>query len=269
MAGGWYTTGIDPSLLDLVPNDGPVFDAGSWDGFMQVREQLFDTIATYNIDNCMIVSGDAHITMAMDLVKHPHDTIEYDPVTGNGSVGTEFLPASITRGNFDEQGVPASFSDFLMGLSLGANPHHRLMEINSHGYGIVTITPDSITATPYYSDILQVTPTETAGQQMVMLNGENRWKRSVNTGLSSLLDQSILSVRPNPTDDALTVVINQTDAHAFTGFLYDASGLVVAQFTVAGQYTLNTASLSNGVYRLVLTDKNGQLKATRSVLVLH
>src|SRR5690606_18919101 len=38
MTGGWYARGIPPSLI---PNNGNVFDTGSWDGYFEERRRLF------------------------------------------------------------------------------------------------------------------------------------------------------------------------------------------------------------------------------------
>lgn len=268
MAGGWYTTGIDPGLLSLVPNDGPVFDANSWDGFMETRERLLDTVAHYNINNMLIISGDAHITMAMDLVKHPHDSTEYDPQTGAGSRGAEFLPTSISRGNFDESGLPTFLSSTIIGISMGANPHHQHTEINSHGYGIVEIGMDSLTATPYYSEILAPTNQETVGQKMVMMQGDNHWKRYPNTAVATL-QSNALRLYPNPADGQLYVEWERLPEQALQGALFDAQGRRVAHFTMnQALQALDTAHLPAGLYFFVLFHK-GSMMTTQRIVIEH
>ena len=247
MAGGWYTRGIDPSLLNLVPNDGDVFDNGSWDGFAETRNRLFDTISVYNIDNCLMLSGDAHITMAMDLVKDPYDSLSYDPTTGIGAIGCEFLPSSVTRGNFDESGVPASLSPFFMSISRGANPHHQHMEINSHGYGLIEIFRDSIVATPYYSDILTTTNIETAGQRMLMKNGENHWERIISS-INQAEDAVNVAVYPNPASDIIFLKLPELNGSTIQLNIFNSLGQLIIKQELSHSTDLSIDAIQSGIY---------------------
>jgi alkaline phosphatase D len=256
MAGGWYTRGIDQSILNLVPNDGDVFDNSSWDGYFETRIRLFDTLTNYNIDNCLILSGDAHITMAMDLVKDPYDSIAYNPATGYGSVGCEFLPSSISRGNFDEQGVPASLSPFFIGITMGANPHHIHMEINQHGYGLIEINEDSIVATPYYSDILTQTNIETAGQKLVMRNGDNHWVR-LPTAVQILQNNIAWEMYPNPAKESIFIKIPENLNNSVKLTICDALGREIKKISLNQSSEISLDGISSGIYFVNLISKNG------------
>ena len=256
MAGGWYTRGIDQSILNLVPNDGDVFDNSSWDGYFETRNRLFDTLTNYNIDNCLILSGDAHITLALDLVKDPYDSIAYNPTTGYGSVGCEFLPSSISRGNFDEQGVPASISPFFIGITMGANPHHIHMEINQHGYGLIEINEDSIVATPYYSDILTQTNIETAGQKLVMRNGDNHWVR-LPTAVQSLQNNIAWEIYPNPATASLFVKIPENLNNSVKLTICDALGREIKKISLNESSEISLDGISSGIYFVNLISENG------------
>jgi alkaline phosphatase D len=265
MAGGWYTRGIDQNILNLVPNDGNVFDNSSWDGYLETRNRLIDTLTTNQINNCMFLSGDAHITMAMDFVKDPFDSVAYNPVNGDGSVATEFLASSISRGNFDESGVPSTLSPFFINISKSANPHHQWMEINSHGYGLLEINEDSITATPCYSEILTVASSEIAGQKMVMKNNRNRWERSYNTSISYSKNDSDWNIFPNPTNAGFFVRI----ADEFTGNyqvkIIDAFGKIVQQELINNHQEISTEKLATGHYWVVL-EKNSKIVGTKKLV---
>ena len=262
MAGGWYTRGIDPSLLNLVPNDGDVFDNGSWDGFTETRNRLFDTISVYNIDNCLMLSGDAHITMAMDLVKDPYDSLSYDPTTGIGAIGCEFLPSSVTRGNFDESGVPASLSPFFMSISRGANPHHQHMEINSHGYGLIEIFRDSIVATPYYSDILTTTNIETAGQRMLMKNGENHWERIISS-INQAEDAVNVAVYPNPASDKIFLKLPELNGSTIQLNIFNSLGQLIIKKELSHSTDLSIDALQSGIYWLSFEQKGKKSFTTK------
>jgi alkaline phosphatase D len=251
MAGGWYTRGIDQGLLNLVPNDGDVFDNGSWDGFPETRKRLFDTIINHNINNCLLLSGDTHITMFMDLVKDPYDSIAYEPSSGIGAIGCEYLPSSISRGNFDEAGVPASLSPFFIGITMGANPHHLHMEINSHGYGLIEISEDSIVATPYYSDILSQTNIETAGQRMVMKNGVNHWER-LPVSIHSLETLPEWSFYPNPANSGVFIRLPELNGQIATMLFFDNLGREIKKVKLSESAEISVQELSSGFYWLSL-----------------
>ncbi len=250
MVGGWYTRGIDPGLLNLVPNDGDVFDNGSWDGFDETRNRLYDTISVHNINNCLMLSGDAHITMAMDLVKDPYDSIAYNAATGSGALGCEFLPSSVTRGNFDESGIPASLSPFFMGITLAANPHHQHMEINSHGYGVIEIFQDSIVATPFYSDILTQTNIETAGQRLIMKNATNHWERIVSSN-ANIQNDIAVEIFPNPASDKIYVKLPELNGAVTKLSIYNNLGQLMSEKLLSQSAEIPVDELQNGLYYLV------------------
>lgn len=203
MTGGWYTTGIDQALLTLVPNDGAVFDNSSWDGYPETRSRIFDSLRVNHINNFFALSGDAHISMAMDLVNDPHNPQEYNPATGQGSVGVEFLPSSISRGNLDESGVPEFVIPSFVDISKGANPQHVYMEGVQHGYGLLEIRPDSIRATYCYSPILEFSQTETY-KTLLVKNGENHWARSALAGVEEQpVFFPVSAPYPNPTHESI------------------------------------------------------------------
>ena len=150
-----------------------------------------------------MISGDSHISMAMDLAISPLDSLAYNKDTGEGSLGVELLPTSISRGNFDEFGLPISLAQNAVNLSMQANPHHIFSDVTQHGYGLLNIEMDSVTAEFWYSPILEMSDEEILGNRLVVLDGENHWKRETVTGLSEILTNNIKgfevsNIYPNP-----------------------------------------------------------------------
>lgn len=120
MFGGWYSEGI-PLWLPI-PNAGGVFDDGSWDGFMAERDTVLQFVEENEIDNFMVISGDVHMSFFMDLSREPRNEFVYDGASGDGALGVEFIPASISRGNFDESGIAEPIANIAADLSGGINP---------------------------------------------------------------------------------------------------------------------------------------------------
>lgn len=173
MIGGWYSRGI-PKFLGL-PGDGTFFDTSSFDGYHEERDALLQYFADSAINNLVVISGDMHMTFAMNLSPNPHSRKMYKRHTGKGSVGVEILTGSISRGNFDEAGAPKPAIEVIRKVSMRTNPHHVFTDFVQHGYGILDISPERIIAEMWYSPILLPTNTEKFGIGIRVRNGKNKW----------------------------------------------------------------------------------------------
>ncbi len=274
MMGGWYTTGIPQQILDLVPDDGPVFDDSSWDGYPESRNEIIDLLRNQQIDNFIAVSGDSHVSVAMDLVKNPHDTLEYNPQTGEGSVGVEFLPTSISRGNVDETGVAAFLIPTFTNFSNSANPQHVYSEFTAHGYGLLTLRPDSVTAEYYYSPILALSNTETLAKKLVVRNGDNHWSKLITTDIpepEKLLEFS--EVFPNPSGENLNLFIVSPRLFTLYAEIVSEDGKLIQRMPIQAkegktQISLEVKKLSSGKYYLKISSSMGSILALKPFVKL-
>jgi alkaline phosphatase D len=260
MFGGWYSEGI-PEWIP-VPNDGGVFSRGSWDGYMAERDTVLSFVQENNIDNFVVLSGDAHMSFGMDLSREPRNGNIYDATTGNGSLGVEFLPTSITRGNFDESGVPTFAVPIFESASNGINPHHRYTEFTEHGYGILNIDHDSIVAEWWYVPILQENSSQELGMSMTVGDRQNRWKRASGfapLGINAQAESTKpLTLFPNPSSGRITVQLADGKVDYYDARVMNMLGEVVYEMSklVGPVITLNVDKLKSGTYLLELS--NGQ-----------
>jgi alkaline phosphatase D len=176
------TVRVNPDFTEIIDGERrDVFDPRSWDGFPDDRSRLFELLAATGVRDNLVLSGDSHISLAMDLVDDPaNPTHPYDPLTSTSSVGVELLPTSISRGNFDEfVGIPAPnpIYDSLLRDTLPRNPHHRYLELTSHGYGVLDLTPDRTVAEMWYAPILTRSDVQTLGVSLTVQRGTGRWER--------------------------------------------------------------------------------------------
>lgn len=248
-------------LSSIVPfGDGPVADSGAWDGYNAARVRLLNHLVQQNQDNNIVLSGDIHMSFACDLAP---DMSNYDPQTGTGSVAVEFLPTSITRGNFDEAG----FGGFLANLAAAAislaNPHHVYGELLSHGYGILDISPDSAVAEYWYSPILQRSNSENFATGYVCRDGENHWDRNArNNPLTAVKVPArpgiISGPYPNPGREKFSLDVALTYPQSIEISLCElATGrqlsILHAGWTAAqAHYELSVKGLAPGVYGVVV-----------------
>jgi alkaline phosphatase D len=150
----------------------------TWDAYEASRAQLFGFLADGSHDDNLFLSGDAHITVASDLPDARPSATAYDAATGAGSIGVELMPGSVSRGNVDES---VNGSQTLVNAvdrsARESNPHFRFMDLVRHGYGLVEVDIEHITAELWYSPILEPSESEELGQRLRVTRGANHWER--------------------------------------------------------------------------------------------
>jgi len=140
------------SNTDNSGGQGGVFlNPDQWDGYPRAREAIWDIIrggqAAPNvaIDNVVVLTGDIHTSWAMDITEDPNNPGTYDPDTGMGSMGVEFVTTSVTSPGSDAD--PAAI--------MSQNPHMKYVELASRGYLLLDITPARIQAEWWYVDDIE------------------------------------------------------------------------------------------------------------------
>ncbi len=216
---------VEGSPVELPIGNGEVVDPGSWDGYQLEREQLMLLLRDYGIGNNIVLSGDLHFFMATDMAIYPLNENMYNPLTGFGSVGVEFMGGSMSRGNLDEAGYAATLSELLLELSFDLNPHHVYANLIDHGYGTLRITPDDVIAQAWLVDKLEQSDEEVMDTALIVRNGTNTWERgwvfdpsvledTTSTTSVNTLDAPLLyTLSPNPgkQDLNLNIQIVQTE----------------------------------------------------------
>ncbi|NND66426.1 MAG: hypothetical protein HKN19_02455, partial [Halioglobus sp.] len=113
----------------------------------------------------VVLTGDVHSSWAFDLATDPNDPAAYDPVTGAGSVGVEFVTTSVTS-TFPAVGAENIF--------LAASPHLHWGETASRGYLILDLTPDRAEAAWYHFDtVTEIEASERLAKVFATVAGTN------------------------------------------------------------------------------------------------
>lgn len=262
----------------------------NWHGYPVERNQFYDNLIDNEVDNVVFVTGDFHVSIINDLNPDPTNTDSYNPDTGAGSLGVEFVVPSLTSDNFDEGsdfGLPsAEAAVTLIGLF---NPHIKAAELTSHGYVLLDIQPERLQAEYWYAEniIDPLNHSEQLGSMWLVQNEANRVQTasevstpkpaeliaeappiapnfSTEVGVNSLQNQPVvLSVYPNPskTFTYLNYVL-PTNA-AVNLQIMDIQGRIVQSILAGeqqarGNYVVQipTASLQAGVYFIQLSTPN-------------
>ena len=264
----WGAQGLDA----IIPTEGGVFNVATWDGYMLERKNVLDFIDANNIDNVIMISGDSHVSLAADLTRDPTGSDgEYNPETGEGALGVELLPTSVTRGNFDEQGLPDFLLNVLYTINAQNNPHQVYVELTKHGYGLWNLGQDSAIGQIWYSDILVSTTEEDLGKELVVYNGANHYKRAGQQLPSSIKDilpagHFISEPYPNPAADEIKIDFSFSSNQNLNIEVYHVQllrKLKLTQKTTTGinqkeTIRFSTSDLAPGTYIIYISGKEIQ-----------
>jgi alkaline phosphatase D len=144
--------------VKLIADDeqGPDFD--QWDGYPAERDRLFTHLVDQGIDNLVVLSGDVHVSLVIDLDRDPFDATEEAPVA------VEIVTPSMTSQNLDDKmGWPRRDEQSLAAerAAIEFLPHWKWADLDSHGYVIVDVTPEQLTAEFWHLDtVLERSPNE-------------------------------------------------------------------------------------------------------------
>jgi alkaline phosphatase D len=132
---------------------GPLFiDLDQWDGYQQERNAILNVVKHQQIRNFVALTGDLHTFLAGYLKTDFDNPLEEH-------VGVELMVGSITSSNFQEEidaelplpsrPIPAKQfkvpSAAISDTILLANPWIKFFNSATHGYGVLTLTPEELT----------------------------------------------------------------------------------------------------------------------------
>lgn len=120
---------------------GLPYNVDQWDGYQADQAELFGVLRDWGIRDTVFLTGDIHSAWAADL---PADLSRY-PFNGN-SIGTELVCTSITSDNMDDiLRVPPRTASVAVEAAIRLNnPHIKHVELDSHGYSVLDITPERV-----------------------------------------------------------------------------------------------------------------------------
>jgi alkaline phosphatase D len=100
----------------------------NWNGYSPARQRLFDGIVERGAENVVVLTGDAHASVAADL------RLQFDD-PASPVIGTEHVGTSISSGG-DGDDIDPRGTEFLT-----SNPHMRFYS-GRRGYVACTVTPE-------------------------------------------------------------------------------------------------------------------------------
>jgi len=147
-------------------------------------------------------------------------------------------------------------------------------ELIKHGYGTLTIRPDTTIGRFWFSDILQFSDVEELGEELFCVNGKNHWERfgTVDTQLPVNEEFYVGNPFPNPANDELNINISIKKSQQISLQLFDIEGRAVRDTQVfdchansVNALNLNSKNISNGVYILKIVGE--QFEVAKKIII--
>lgn len=121
-------------MLAPLSTDGgrSLLNLDQWDGYPAARQRLYDGLRQANIDNLVVLTGDAHASFAADLID------DHAPRGAEPSVGVEFVTPAISSPGIEDDREAAQLTQRLQ----RGSPHLRHIDLQRRGYGVLDLTRD-------------------------------------------------------------------------------------------------------------------------------
>jgi alkaline phosphatase D len=268
------------------PNDD------QWDGYPAERDKIIDSVLANNIDNFVVLTGDIHTSWGNDI-----PTATYDPATGAGSAGVEFVATSITSQGASFLGPLAQLGN---GVIQASNPHMKYINLTDHGYVLLDVNQTRTQGEWWYVDqISSPGATESMAQAWLVNDGDRYLQqyalpstpspnmvgiqapflpRGCNDTITSVQNHNLsnasvlLGVYPNPFNDEIALQFTLNKDVQTSVAVFDALGRQVANenwgMMNKGMYEkyVNLSKLEAGAYIIVLKmgDKLSQRKLIKT-----
>ncbi|MEZ4373305.1 MAG: alkaline phosphatase D family protein [Polyangiaceae bacterium] len=127
---------------------GTLVNHDQWQGYPGSQQRFMSLLSDNQIDNVVVLTGDIHSGWGCDLTPDPNNTDFYDPTTGKGSVGVEFVTSAVTS-----PGFPAGIANVVEN-ALVENPHIKYSNVTQRGFFILDLDAQRAQAAWYvYDDI--------------------------------------------------------------------------------------------------------------------
>lgn len=142
--------------LKLMHPDEVACDQDQWDGYPAERDAILAHIEAEQLDDVVVLSGDIHVGMAMEVHRDPFAAAE----TGVAALAVELVTASLTSQNLDDKlGYAYGGSRHAQGAFVEAFPHARWADFDGHGYLLVDLDHERLEATWCFVDTV-LAPTD-------------------------------------------------------------------------------------------------------------
>jgi len=113
-------------------------NSDGWEGYRWARERFFSILRDMTVRDVVVLTGDIHSSWAIDLTDAPRDPARFNPETGVGTLGVEFITPAVTSPGFPSVVTNAAQR------SLATERHIKWANLSQRGYTILDVTPERV-----------------------------------------------------------------------------------------------------------------------------
>jgi alkaline phosphatase D len=135
----WRLLGQQTMMGHLLGTDGRPFNTDQWDGYPVTRTQLLNHLASEQIGNAVVLTGDIHSSWANEIAVNP-----FSPSMAERRA-VEFVCTSVTSPGIDD---PAQAAPLEAGLL--QTPHIKYVNLSRRGYLLLDVDADRAQAEWYH-----------------------------------------------------------------------------------------------------------------------
>ncbi|KAI1300350.1 alkaline phosphatase-like protein [Xylaria venustula] len=187
----------------------------NWSGYSANRNRTLKHLYDNKIGNNVFLAGDSHQNWVSDLVRL--DEKEYDPTTGQGSIGVEFAGTAVSSTGEDAPIVPARLESQ---YRLGNNSQLQWQDGYYRGYISLSVKQESVEARFYGSpSVASRNSWDLPLANFTVLSGENKLSRPVGGG--SVESGALRGGKTNPTNLTLNTDTGEWDVVGYDQMYID------------------------------------------------
>ena len=149
----WRVLGQQVMMAQLSTTFGrTLLNPDQWDGYRPARERLYRHLIDNQITDNVVLTGDIHSSWASDLTLNPWDASIYNPETGEGVIGAEFVcPAVSSPGPVPDPATAEATARQLRFVS----PHMKYINLYRRGYGVLDLNHERAQCEIYHVATVQ------------------------------------------------------------------------------------------------------------------
>jgi alkaline phosphatase D len=124
--------------VPIAEGPGQILNADGWDGYEASRNLVLDQLRDEAINDVVVLTGDIHTSWVFDITKDAANPDAYNPETGDGSLGVEFVCTATTSPGLDI----SALGDRVDAVIKPPNPNLKYVNVEKRGYLVLDITAE-------------------------------------------------------------------------------------------------------------------------------
>lgn len=279
----WKVIGNQVMVSPLRAANSMPVNLDQWDGYPGEQTNLFNFLNTNEIKDVVVLTGDIHSSWGIDIAQNPLVATQYNPLTGAGSLGVEFVCPGVSSPPFGSSFEATSTGlepEALIQVIKSNNPHMKYIDVSNNGYLVLDVSPQKTQSDWFFTGVEQRSDKAEFGAGWYTNAGESHLQAAsgpmairtdvpvapqapLATSIATISNEPVLlGAYPNPFTDEITIhyalPAHQNVIIEMLNVLGEEVMTLKEESQAAGIYQLaaSTTALPKGVYFLTIRTAN-------------